>query len=202
MPLLERKRLENGAELVLWNNEESLEALEGLPVDWTRLEKIKAPNKQREWIGRQLLFNEAGLLNKINYLENGKPVLDSGHISISHCDHLIGLILSDEPIGLDIQNPNFKLKRIKEKFCSLDELSLLDLSTRPLEDLTRIWSTKEAVFKVYGERVIFADDLAVELISDHEIECVVSNRDEAVYTLGCEKRGEYFLIYTAKKRSL
>jgi 4'-phosphopantetheinyl transferase len=202
MPLLERKKLESGAELVLWNNEESADALDDLPVDWTRFENIKAPNKQREWVGRQLLFNEVGLLNAIEYLENGKPVLASGHISISHCDHLIGLVLSDEPIGLDIQNPNFKLKRIKEKFCSLDELSLLSLSTRPLEDLTRIWSTKEAVFKVYGERVIFADDLAVELVSDKEIECTVKNRDEAVYTLGCENKGEYFVIYTAKKRSL
>lgn len=202
MPLIRREIQPNGSELFLWKVEEDKTVLNEYPVDWSRFEKIKAPNKQQEWLGRQLLFIEAGVLNKVNYLDNGKPVLQQGYISISHCKNVVGIILSNELVGLDIQNCTEKLFRIKGKFCSANELALVEKSNSPLEDLTRIWSAKEAVFKVYGERIIFADDMKIDLRSKEEIECRVQNRDEAIFHLGCDHIDEFFVVYTKQKRSL
>lgn len=201
MPLISRENLAGKAQLILWDMQEAPESLADLPVDWARYDAIKAPNKKREWVGRQWLFKEAGLLNKVRYLANGKPVLDKGYLSISHCDHLAAVILSENPIGIDVQNPNPKLFRIKQKFCNERELLQLGYASDALSDITRIWSSKEAVFKVYGENVAFAQDLDVHLLDETQITCRVSNRDEAEFDLLSRRIDDYYLIFTHKKRS-
>lgn len=118
----------------------------------------KSLKRRKEELGGALLIEHLGIKNDIRYLENGKPVVDDGHISISHSENLVGLVFSTHPVGLDIQSPTPKLFNIKDKFCNERELALFGES---LEKLTLIWSAKEAIFKVYGENLAFAEEIDI-----------------------------------------
>jgi 4'-phosphopantetheinyl transferase len=125
-------------------------ALESFPAD-IRLEK-----RQREWAGRAFLLREAGLGGTVGFLPNGKPVLESGFVSFSHSGALVGMLLSAEPCGLDIQRPDPKLTRIRDKFADRAEFEGPE-ETEDSLTLTALWAMKEAVFKIHGEGVNFKD---------------------------------------------
>lgn len=118
----------------------------------------KSKKRRKEELGGALLLEHLGIKSDIRYLENGKPVLVDGHISISHTEDLVGVVFSQSPVGLDIQSPTPKLFNIKEKFCNERELELWG---ETLDRLTLIWSAKEAVFKVFGENLAFAEEIDI-----------------------------------------
>ena len=91
-------------------------------------------------------FGEA----EISYLENGKPIIKSPegyHISVSHSGTLTALVISDLPIGIDIERVReFDFSRLKERFLSEKEREAV-LSK---EDFFKIWVKKEAEAKIEG----------------------------------------------------
>ena len=93
-------------------------------------------------------------INKIEILQNRKPHLPGKefHFSISHCRDFVGVFIAPQPVGFDIELVDEKVKRIKNKFLSEDELYLLDGSDEVdyLKKLTLFWSCKEAMFKWDG----------------------------------------------------
>ncbi len=140
----------------------------------------KSLKRRKEELGGALLIDHLGIREDIRYLENGKPVVEDGHISISHTEDLVGLVFSPSPVGLDIQSPTPKLFNIKDKYCNEGELQLWGES---LEKLTLIWSAKEAIFKVYGENLAFAEEIEISF-GDQENEFYASVRGgEATFTL-------------------
>jgi phosphopantetheinyl transferase len=70
------------------------------------------------------------------------------------------MVTSDLPVGLDIQNPVPQIRRIQTKFCRSDELEAVAIAPNPLDLLTHIWSSKEALFKIYGSEVDFREEMA------------------------------------------
>ena len=52
-------------------------------------------------------------------------------------------------MGIDIEVPDDKVRRISHKFVSESEFEMLGPKT--ITDFTQIWSAKEAVFKWYGK---------------------------------------------------
>lgn len=166
MPIVLEKKVPNSYHLMLWKVTETIEDLEKLrevkPEEKEKYASIKLDMRKREWLGRMLLFHNLGV-EKLHYLENGKPVLEDGHISISHCDDLVVVILSDQPIGIDLQNPNPGIMRIRTKFCNKKELDVYEVTENKLDYLCKIWSAKEAVFKIFGENIPFAEGMLVRL---------------------------------------
>jgi phosphopantetheinyl transferase len=65
-------------------------------------------------------------------------------------------------VGIDIEMPVEKLRRIRHKFLKEEEMSRFPSlqGESELEMLTRLWSAKEAVFKWYGlGKLDFRDDM-------------------------------------------
>lgn len=130
--------------------------LEGLPLE----------KRKREYLSTRLLLHHASPEKELKFLTNGKPVFTDGwHLSISHCENLAGLIISRRNVGLDIQSPDEKLRKIRMKYCQRDELNFRMDPDLELQYLTVLWSAKEAVFKFFGEGVHFAKDLFVQPFS-------------------------------------
>ncbi|MFT4678834.1 MAG: phosphopantetheinyl transferase [Flavobacteriales bacterium] len=137
----------------------------------------KSLKRRTEELGGTLLLEHLGIKNDISYLENGKPVVDDGYISISHTEDLVGVVFSTSPVGLDIQRPTPKLFNIKEKFCNERELKMWGES---LDQLTLIWSAKEAVFKLFGENLAFAEEIDVHFgDKDNEFYAKVRGGEES-----------------------
>jgi phosphopantetheinyl transferase (holo-ACP synthase) len=63
-------------------------------------------------------------------------------------------MLSQKNAGLDVQVFNEKLKKIQNKFTTLEELQQIKAPSE-LAALSLTWSIKEAVFKYYGTGVPF-----------------------------------------------
>jgi 4'-phosphopantetheinyl transferase len=165
MPLIiYQKDISDHARLAVWkvteSNEELADILEKSGGKLDRLSKIKLEKRQREWLITQILLDLMARGKTMTYLENGKPMLSHNlHLSVSHCGELAGLVISDRPVGLDIQGIDEKLFKIKNKFCHPTELQNLAGMINYLEHLTVVWSVKEAVFKFFGGNVHFAKDI-------------------------------------------
>jgi 4'-phosphopantetheinyl transferase len=164
MPLLEEISDIDNTRLVLWDmgNEDILSFIPDLP------DHIHHPKRIREHLTTQKMKSALGLTEPISYLENGKPYIENGpSISISHGSEVAGFIRSDKTIGLDIQLITPQLGRIRNKYCHPDELKVASESNNVLEYLTLLWSAKEAVFKMYGEGLVFAEQIRIGPIDEN-----------------------------------
>jgi phosphopantetheinyl transferase len=83
-----------------------------------------------------------------------KPFLEKEqyHFSISHCGHFAAAILSrTHQVGVDVEMITPRILSIGHKFLSPPEYELAVERGGIKENLTLIWSAKEAIFKWYGK---------------------------------------------------
>ncbi|MDB9787400.1 4'-phosphopantetheinyl transferase superfamily protein [Flavobacteriaceae bacterium] len=120
----------------------------------SKLDLIKSSTQRKQFLGVQNLLK----LHKINngslfYDKNGKPHLSNNKfISISHSFEYCGVIVSDVKVGLDIEKFRSKILNISKKFISESDWNLIKLSS--VENVTKVWTIKEAVFKAFGHKAI------------------------------------------------
>lgn len=90
---------------------------------------------------------------EISYLENGKPIIKNPEgyfISISHSFGISALVISDVPIGIDIEKiRDFDFSRMKKGFLSEKE----ENDAKTLRDFFDIWTKKEAEAKISGDGI-------------------------------------------------
>ena len=99
-----------------------------------RYQKMSNLNRRLQFLtGRALIWESCG--ESPHLLENGKPVVSRGYISLAHSGNWVALAVSDTPIGIDIENTaterSFDLiaERLKFPPCS-DRLSFYKNFTR------------------------------------------------------------------------
>lgn len=91
---------------------------------------------------------------KLNFhKENGKWKCDEFCFSISHCDNLIAVVLSDLNIGVDIEKADHErfAKFPANKLLAEDERTIVQQSG---EIFNKLWTVKEAIFKL-GDYEVF-----------------------------------------------
>ncbi len=89
----------------------------------------------------------------MKYDKNGKPYLKEYpdiHISISHCKCACAVVISDSPVGIDVQEIRKYNYDIYQRVCSERELQQLMKSDNKEEFFTKIWCVKECMAKVSG----------------------------------------------------
>ncbi len=148
------KKFKGGNTLLVWKIEESPHFLYDLaeltPAELIRLQGIKSPEKQMQWLAVRALLNSfAGQKTEIFYHPGGQPFLKSPiQISISHSADYVAILLNDKRnTGIDIQKITAnKIIRAKSYFINENEIkSFGDL--QDIEMLHILWSIKEAGFK-------------------------------------------------------
>lgn len=85
-------------------------------------------------------------------------------MSITHSHHFSAIILSNEPVGIDIEMQRDKILKIAHKFVNDEELERLQkMDTNDyIKKLTVKWGAKEAIFKIRNEKGIsFKDHIQV-----------------------------------------
>lgn len=164
MPLLLKKQYPEFS-LYIWKIDESEHDFRPLVSRKnydTIINNVKLKKRKLEKLSQQCLQDIAGINNEdLSYYPNGKPKLKSeSHISFSHSADLSALLISEENCGLDLEIPSNKILRIASKFISEKEKNKFASD----EYTYWAWSIKEAVFKYFGERVLFKDHLDIEKI--------------------------------------
>lgn len=116
--------------------------------------------RKREFIATRILRKHVLGSQHIQYNSIGAPYIDGvGYISISHSAHLVGLAFNAHyMVGLDLETPRDNILEIFPKFLAPLEENSFD-STNKLE-MTRVWSAKEALYKLAGrKKIIFKEEL-------------------------------------------
>ena len=94
------------------------------------------------------------------YNEHGKPFLPlypNLHFSISHCSQAVGCVLSEMPCGLDIERVRRASPSLISKTMNRNEEHQIYSSSHPDVEFIRLWTRKEAVFKLLGTGI--TDDM-------------------------------------------
>jgi phosphopantetheinyl transferase len=156
MPIFFETEPAPGTKLAVWKIEEDEAFFAGrIPLQRT----ITHPHKRLQHLaGRWLLqhlFPDFPV-DLIRVADTRKPYLhdEAYHFSISHCGDYAGAIASrHQRVGIDIELFSEKVQRIRHKFISASEETLVNdaLGGRTLEQATLLWSCKEALFKWYGK---------------------------------------------------
>lgn len=140
--------------LLLWELSETETQLNNLvnicSKSKSRLDLIKSSSQKKQFLGVQNLLKLHQISNDILlYDDNGKPHLQNNKfISISHSFDYCGVIVSDVKVGLDIEKLRSKILNISKKFVSESDRDLINDDS--VENITKIWTIKEAVFKAFG----------------------------------------------------
>lgn len=111
---------------------------------------------------RRVVREELGRGVHISYNDNGAPQVDIPErwIGVSHSEGSVAVAFADEPVGIDIESSERDtFERVKSRYMSDEEMALSDDALWAVY----VWTAKEAMYKLYGERgVELRDDLRVE----------------------------------------
>lgn len=142
-----------------------------LPNEMERLESINHIIKKEEFVATRILRTMVFGTIPIQYSEIGAPFINDGsYISISHSWSVVGIAHCDDfMIGLDLEPIRDTAKKVKSKFLSEDEWENTDTSS--IEEMTKVWSGKEALYKLAGrKKIIFKESLLLKKIKDSKWE--------------------------------
>lgn len=162
MPLFYQQNINATTRLAIWKIEETEDFFSStVPLQ----REITHPHKRLQHLaGRYLLrfLYPDFPHNEILIASTRKPFLldEQYHFSISHCgDYAAAIVSSNHRVGIDIEIPTAKVLRIAHKFLSEEEgqefgiwnlESGIQLLTSNFILPTLLWSSKEAIFKWWG----------------------------------------------------
>ena len=90
------------------------------------------------------------------YGEHGKPAI-MGHpeicFNMSHCREAAICVLSDKPVGVDIESIHRYSDSLARYTMSEAEMESIEHAERPDVEFIRLWTLKEAVLKHSGEGI-------------------------------------------------
>lgn len=84
---------------------------------------------------------------------SGKPLLQGHpdiHFSLSHCHEAVACVVSDSPVGIDIETTDQYEEELARRVMSDDEMNHILSSSTPAAEFTRLWTMKESLYKLKG----------------------------------------------------
>jgi phosphopantetheinyl transferase (holo-ACP synthase) len=141
------------------------------------LNSIANEIRKQEFLQVRELRNKTIGKLEIHYKDDGKPFLADSNdfISISHSQNFIGILKAPFDVGLDIEEINERITKIKNRFLNEDELVIFGTA---IEDLTKAWTIKEALFKLNNRKGIdFRKELIIEEKTGIGFNCRMLDKD-------------------------
>lgn len=103
------------------------------------------------------------------YNEHGAPFLADGpYFSISHCKQGIAVVVSDSPVGIDIEGIRQVDEGLVRKTMNIEEQAQIQASAAPDREFIRLWTRKEAYVKLQGTGII--SDMHAILVNTKRVE--------------------------------
>jgi len=156
MPIFFQHRITESARLGIWKIEESEDFFK---ANVPQHRDVTHPHKRLQHLAGRFLLHflfPDFPYQLIQIADTRKPFLrgERYHFSISHCgDYAAAIVSKEDRVGIDIEIPDKKIIRIRDKFLSHDEKAKWSVggSDPDPRTITLLWSCKEAVFKWYGD---------------------------------------------------
>ncbi len=173
MPLYKEIILKDNAKLYLWKITEDIEELHRAVKlnnsSQNRVDAMKSVSHQKGFLAVRMLLQHVGYTDfDLYYDAFGKPHLTDGRcISISHSHTFSAIAISDQPIGLDVEQVKEKILKIASRFMDVSHLNNLSEIEKRIK-ATVIWGIKESIFKIKNiegisfRNHIFEEDFSFE----------------------------------------
>lgn len=163
MPFLKQINLPD-CTIGIWELRESVdELIEGFnfsQIEKNEFNKIKVEQRKKEFLATRLLAEKTcGFKPEIQHNKLGKPSIKNfnKNISISHCNSIVAIIISDKNVGIDAEDTNRNINRVANRFLSRNEMSFIETQPNAQTQKVVYWSAKEAIFKCAVENGIQFD---------------------------------------------
>ena len=173
MPLYKEIILKENAKLYLWKiTEDSGELHRAVKLNnssQNRVDSMKSVSHQKGFLAVRMLLQHIGYTDfDLYYDAFGKPHLTDGKcISISHSHTFSAIAISDQRIGLDVEQVKEKILKIASRFMDVSHLENLSEIDKRIK-ATVIWGIKESIFKIKNiegisfRNHIFEEDFSFE----------------------------------------
>ena len=190
MALYLRKKLDNDAEIGVWQiteTEEQLVEPSSTPTDeMEEISFIRSESMRKQRLAVRALLNT--LFDEKVYLshhDNGKPYIENNavNISITHTEKYVAVILHEEnDCGIDIESLDRDFSAVEKKALSEEEIEELDDDAADRRtQLAIYWCAKEAVYKKMSQyHVDFAEQIEIEDVrprKEGELDATFINKD-------------------------
>jgi len=132
------------------------------------------------------LRQEYGITERpvFDYGEHGKPIIVGHpdiHFNVSHCHEGVICVVSDRPVGVDIES----IREYKESLVRYTmndcEVQQIEQAEHPEVEFIRLWTMKEAVLKLSGKGIV--DNMKGVLTGHEQIETVYNEEKKYIYSV-------------------
>lgn len=133
------------------------------PDEKGRMSSFQHIKRKREFLATRILCQRLFGKKRIQYNEHGAPYIGSTeHISISHSKNIVGIAINPEfVVGLDLEPHRENIFDLVKKFISEHEKNVFDVNSTL--EMTKMWSAKEALYKLAGrKKIIFSTELLLD----------------------------------------
>ena len=142
-------------------SEEEIQRLLPLVSDERRAEALRYKHLfgqfacLKSYVMLRELLEQRGLTHpfRFGYNEHCKPFLKDYpevHFNLSHCKNGIAVVVSDQPVGIDIESYRNVSDSLLRYTMNEEEQQIIRESDDPVRTFTEYWTKKEAVFKLRG----------------------------------------------------
>jgi len=86
--------------------------------------------------------------------DNGKPRLENHpdiHFSLSHCREAAACVVSNYPVGIDVESVSSYDEQIAATIMSNEEMREIKTSPHPDIIFAKLWTMKESLYKLTGD---------------------------------------------------
>lgn len=118
--------------------------------DLERYKSFTFEKRKKEFLAVRILLQKiSNKKYKIEYANSGKPFLKDSkkQISISHSADFVCVFLSDNNIGIDVEQSTRSIDRVAARFLHPDEQKHFTSEGKQQEAKILYWAAKEAIFK-------------------------------------------------------
>lgn len=149
-------------------------------------------------------FFSAEKINSIEYNKLGKPFIKGDkYFNISHSGEYVVLAISDDVVGIDIENHNRAYdestsERLQKKIMSVNEQKYMMSSENKVEDFVKFWTLKESYLKWTGEG-IRTQLSKIEFVINKDKATLAKGSDEFNFYINSKIKGYTVSICTKDK---
>lgn len=118
------------------------------------------------------------------YGEHGKPFIlghPEIHFNMSHCREAALCVVSNQPVGVDIESIRPYKESLVRYTMSDDEVQCILAHPRPEVEFTRLWTMKEAKLKRSGEGI--RSDMKAVLTGDEVFKTVINEKKGYIFSI-------------------
>ena len=116
--------------------------------------RYRHEHDQRLCVAAYQLLQQALKMPLFDYDSHGKPSL-AGHqeiyFNLSHCHEAAACVVSNAPVGIDIESIGRYDEELVETIMNTDEQRIIRQSSNPPLSFIRLWTMKESLVKLTGE---------------------------------------------------